>query len=79
MDSGRPSVMEFEVGKLIQVDRPDSAPWYGVIKWIGTLPGSTSLFAGLEMVCHEKFHSHSQYYDEETYMYLSLYMYLVRL
>ena len=40
----------FEVGDCIQVDRPDSAPWYGVIKWIGTLPGSSVLSAGIEMV-----------------------------
>ena len=47
----------FEVGDMIQVDRPDSAPWYGVIRWIGTLPESTSLSAGLEMVYYEMFHS----------------------
>ena len=47
----------FEVGDMIQVDRPDSAPWYGVIRWIGTLPGRNNLFAGLEMVCYEIFHS----------------------
>ena len=41
----------FEVGECIQVDRPDSAPWYGVIRWIGTLPGtSTAPLAGMEMV-----------------------------
>lgn len=28
---------------------------YGVIKWIGNIPGSKEIFAGLEMVCkHEK-------------------------
>ena len=27
----------FEVDDMIQVDRPDSAPWYGVIQWMGTL------------------------------------------
>ena len=40
----------FEVGHLVQVDRPDSAPWYGVVKWIGTLPGASALLAGIEMV-----------------------------
>ena len=43
----------FEVGDCIRVDRPDSAPWYGVIKWIGTLtlPGIGSAdSAGIEMV-----------------------------
>ena len=47
----------FEVGDMIQVDRRDSAPWYGVIRWIGTLPGGSSPSAGLEMVWHEMFHS----------------------
>ena len=46
----RPSGLGFEVGHMIQVDRPDSAPWYGVIQWIGTLPGSSCLSAGIEMV-----------------------------
>ena len=40
----------FEVGDLVQVYRPDSAPWYGVIKWIGTLPGTSAQLAGIEMV-----------------------------
>ena len=46
----RPSGLRFEVGNVIQVDRPDSAPWYGVIRWMGTLPGSSILSAGIEMV-----------------------------
>ena len=40
----------FEVDDMIQVDRTYPAPWYGVIRWIGTLPGYTTLSAGLEMV-----------------------------
>lgn len=40
----------FEINDVIQVDRLESAPWYGVIRWIGTLPGQTTLSAGLEMV-----------------------------
>ena len=40
----------FEIGDMIQVDQPDSAPWYGVIRWIGTLAGSITLTAGIEMV-----------------------------
>ena len=47
----------FEVGDCIQVDRPDSAPWYGVIKWIGTLPGSNAPSAGIEMVRHHTINS----------------------
>ena len=46
----RPSGLRFEVGNVIQVDRPDSAPWYGVIRWMGTLPGSSIQSAGIEMV-----------------------------
>lgn len=52
----RPSGSGFEIGDMIQVDRPDSAPWYGVIQWIGTLPGSSCLSAGIEMVCCKIFH-----------------------
>ncbi len=47
---------KFEVGDMIQVDRPDSAPWYGVVRWIGTLPGSSCPSAGIEMVCCTTFH-----------------------
>ena len=47
---------KFEVGDMIQVDRPDSAPWYGVVRWIGTLPGSSCHSAGIEMVCCKTFH-----------------------
>ena len=46
----RPSGLQFEVGDMIQVDRPDSAPWYGVIRWMGTLPGSSIQIAGIDMV-----------------------------
>ena len=50
--SSRSSTTEstFEVNELIKVDRPESAPWYGVIRWIGALPGISGLFAGCEMV-----------------------------
>ena len=35
------------------VERPDAAPWYGVIKWIGDLPGHPGEpVAGIEMVIH---------------------------
>ncbi len=46
----------FEIGDMIQVDRPDSAPWYGVVRWIGTLPRSICLSAGIEMVCYGMVH-----------------------
>ena len=49
----QPSGVGFEIGDMIQVDRPDSAPWYGVIRWMGTLPGGSSLSAGIEMVCYK--------------------------
>ena len=45
-----PSGLGVKVGDMIQVDRPDSAPWYGVIQWIGNLPGSSSPSAGIDMV-----------------------------
>ena len=50
-ETSTPSAATFEVGDCIRVERPDSAPWYGVIRWIGTLPGtSTAPLAGMEMV-----------------------------
>ena len=45
-----PTAAAFEVGDMIQVDRPNSAPWYGVIQWVGTLPGHACPSAGVEMV-----------------------------
>ena len=48
----RESECKFEVNDLIQVDRPDSAPWYGVIRWIGNLPGAATQSAGIEFVRH---------------------------
>ena len=54
----------FEVGDCIQVDRPDSAPWYGIIKWIGMLPGSSVPSAGIEMVRHLT-NNNSSYSDLE--------------
>ena len=45
-----PTFGVFDVGDVIQVDRPDSAPWYGVIKWIGRLGEKKVLTAGIEMV-----------------------------
>ena len=53
--SKRAKGYRFEVGDCIRVDRPDSAPWYGVIKWIGTLtlPGiGAAVTGGIEMVSH---------------------------
>ena len=48
--SPSPNFGVFDVGNVIQVDRPDSAPWYGVIKWIGRLGEKKVLTAGIEMV-----------------------------
>ena len=39
----------FEVGDMVKVEQKDS-PWYGVIRWIGQLPGSSKRIAGIEMV-----------------------------
>ena len=40
---------EFEVGDTVKVNR-DPNPWYGVIKWIGQLPGVPERSAGIDMV-----------------------------
>ena len=45
-----PNESVFEVNELIKVDRPDSAPWYGVVRWIGTLSGTRAQSALCEMV-----------------------------
>ena len=39
----------FKVGAKIQFGNP---PCYGVIKWIGSLPGYGCLMAGVEVVCY---------------------------
>ena len=59
-----PSGLRFEVGDMIQVDRPDSASWYGVIRWIGILSGSSSPSAGIDMVYYillKEFHYSPKY------------------
>lgn len=38
---------KFEVGSMVQFNDP---PQFGVIKWIGTLPGSDIETAGVETV-----------------------------
>ena len=39
----------FEMGDMVKVE-PKGLPWYGVIRWIGQLPGSSKRIAGIEMV-----------------------------
>ena len=39
----------FEVGDMVKVESKGS-PWYGVVRWIGQLPGSSKCIAGIEMV-----------------------------
>ena len=39
----------FEVGDVVKVEQKES-PWYGVIRWIGQLPGNSKSIAGIEMV-----------------------------
>ena len=46
----RPNVGVFDIGDVVQVDRPNSAPWYGVIRWIGRLGENEVLTAGIEIV-----------------------------
>lgn len=48
-----PADRPFEVGDLVKVEQKDS-PWYGVIRWIGQLPGSLKCIAGIEMVILSK-------------------------
>ena len=41
---------EFEVEDVVKVDH-DPNPWYGVIKWVGSIPDLPEKVAGIEMVC----------------------------
>ena len=41
--------LDFSMGSTVQVVDPQ-APQYGVVQWIGTLPGSDELLAGIELV-----------------------------
>ena len=47
--TGLPIDRPFEVGDVVKVEQKES-PWYGVIRWIGQLPGSSESIAGIEMV-----------------------------
>ena len=40
----------FEVGDMVMVERPDAAPWYGVIKYLGDPLSTGQTIAGLEIV-----------------------------
>lgn len=48
-DSPRIADRPFEVGDMVKVERKES-PWYGVVRWIGQLPGRAIISAGIEMV-----------------------------
>ena len=46
-----PLSCSFELDDMVMVERPDAAPWYGVIRWIGELPERQGVpVAGIEMV-----------------------------
>ena len=42
-------MQQFEVGDLVKVECKGK-PWYGVIRWIGSLPNVEGSSAGIEMV-----------------------------
>ncbi len=45
------SVCPFDLDDMVMVERPDAAPWYGVVRWIGELPDQPGQpIAGIEMV-----------------------------
>ena len=53
--SHRPEVasdLKLEVGSLVQMpaSNPNKPPLYGVIRWIGTVPGIAGPVAGIELV-----------------------------
>ena len=47
--SSSPRMQQFEVGDLVKVERKGKM-WYGVIRWIGSLPNVEGSSAGIEMV-----------------------------
>ena len=47
--SSSPRMQQFEVGDLVKVECKGK-PWYGVIRWIGSLPNVEGSSAGIEMV-----------------------------
>ena len=49
-NSSSPMRKEFEVEDVVKVDH-DPNPWYGVIKWVGSIPDLPEKVAGIEMVC----------------------------
>ena len=49
-DGKPPADRPFEVEDLVKVERDKSSTWYGVVRWIGQLPGSSKYIAGIEMV-----------------------------
>ena len=48
-----PADRPFEVEDLVKVERDKGSPWYGVVRWIGQLPGNPKRIAGIEMVGRE--------------------------
>ncbi len=41
---------EFTVGTMVEVQMARGPPMYGIIQWIGTIPGFDGLYAGVELV-----------------------------
>ncbi len=41
---------EFTVGTMVEVQMERGPPMYGIIQWIGTIPGFEGLYAGVELV-----------------------------
>ena len=41
---------EFTVGTMVEVQMEKGPPMYGIIQWIGSLPGFDGLYAGVELV-----------------------------
>ena len=49
----------FEVGDVVKVESFEPRPWYGVIRWIGSIKNPLDKVAGIEMVskahtCHHR-------------------------
>ena len=43
---------QFTIGSMVRIDTQRGDPLYGVVQWIGTLPGFPGIVAGVELVSH---------------------------
>ena len=50
-----PSQNDLSIGSMVEVLSKNAKPRYGVIRWLGILPNSPKMCAGLELVSYAYF------------------------